>query len=186
MPPSQLFVPSSSMRTASSKYKAKHVFYDSKTRSVISACSTDIYRVNGKLKLPSHIWRFDSIHEFKVYLELTRMYGVDRIARQHKLEIIPSGCCYPKSKDWRVDFAILNSSRFGGCSHFIEAKGAFLPEFATTLACLEQNNEYAFEKLYLVFPGKPPTTNRVLNSLMKTYFANHIFTLKELQHKQDI
>ena len=90
------------------KYKAKHVFWDVTNRIVAPDYRIEKYRKKGKLKLPPDIIRFDSQHEFYVYLELCRMYGVGRVARQVKLRIQYPTCCYPNGKHWRVDFGILD------------------------------------------------------------------------------
>ena len=163
------------------KYKAKYVFWDSKNEVVKSEHDINIYRCQGKLKLPEHIWRFDSQHEFKVYLQLVRMYGVSRIIRQFKLSIIPPGTCYPKGKSWRVDFAITSVTPLGGYSHYIEAKGAFLPEFGTTLACLEANNKMAFDRTLVIFSQKPSAKNRVIKALMDSPFQESLLSLQDLE-----
>ncbi len=168
------------------KFKAKPVFWNSKDKVVKSEHDIEIYRCDGKLKLPEHIWRFDSQHEFKVYLELVRIFGADRIERQCSLTIIPRGKCYPKGKTWKVDFAITFDEDSDLCTHFVEAKGAFLPEFATTLALLERENPSCFDITYVVFNGKPPSSNRVIKSLLKTDFKDHLLTLKELEQSTNL
>ncbi len=168
------------------KYKAKYVFWDSRDKVVRSGIDIEIYRCNGKLKLPEHIWRFDSQHEFKVYLELVRIFGVDRIERQYLSTLFLPGKCYPKGKNWKVDFAIKDAEIPGDFSHFVEAKGAFLPEFATTLAILEARNPWFFNELFVVFNSKPPTSSRVIKSLLKTDFKNHLISLKELEQSNQL
>lgn len=163
------------------KYKAKYVFWDNKNRVVKNVHDIEIYRCNGKLKLPEYIWRFDSQHEFKVYLNLVRIFGWDRIKRQYPLTIIPPGRCYPNGKVWRIDFAITSEFDKELCTHYIEAKGAFLPEFATTLALFEYQDPYDFNELFIVFNGKLPTNNRVIKSLLKTDFKDNLLSLKELE-----
>ncbi len=69
----------------------------------------------------------------------------------------------------------------GEYSRLVEAKGAFLPEFATTLAILEHFNFWNFRKLSVIFNGKPPSSNRVIKSLLKTNFRDHLISLKELE-----
>ncbi len=163
------------------KFKAKPVFWDTKDKVVRSEIDIEIYRCNGKLKLPEHIWRFDSQHEFKVYLELVRIFGAYRIKRQIPISLLPPRRCYPNGKTWKVDFAIDNGIASNEWTHFVEAKGAFLPEFATTLAILEDKDSWAFDNLFVIFNGKPPATNRVIKSLLKTDFKDHLLSLKELE-----
>ncbi len=163
------------------KYKAKPVFWDTELRSVLDVNSIGKYRTKDRLKLPNSICRFDSQHEFKVYLELCRMYGTDKIVRQHPLEVIPSGYCYPNGKSWKVDFAVTLSNPSLGFSHYVEAKGAFLPEFAHTLSSLELHNDSVFSRLSIVFTDEIPKTNRMVKALMKTDFKSNLFTLKELE-----
>ena len=174
------------MSSARTKYRAKHVFWDSLGRRTMNPQDIQSYRESGRLKLPSYIWRFDSTHEFKVYLELVRIFGAYRVVRQYALEVLPPSSCYPKGKTWRVDFAIASCVNQGGYNYYVEAKGAFLPEFATTLACLQLHNPFAFDKVHLVFPEKLPTTSKVLNSLKKTWHCNRLITLKELTKKQTL
>ena len=168
------------------KFKAKPVFWDTKDKVVRSGIDIEIYRCHGKLKLPEHIWRFDSQHEFKVYLELVRIFGADRIKRQHLLTIIPRGKCYPNGKNWKVDYAILSDFEHIEYSHFVEAKGAFLPEFATTLALVEDKEPWAFDNLFVIFNAKPPANNRVIKSLLKTDFKDHLLSLKELEKSNQL
>ena len=168
------------------KFKAKPVFWDSRSRGVRSEHDIEIYRCQGKLKLPEHIWRFDSQHEFKVYLELVRIFGVDRIERQYPLTIIPPGRCYPNGKNWKVDFAITSDEDKYLYTHYVEAKGAFLPELATTLALFEYQDPYDFNDLFVIFNGNPPSSNRVIKSLLKTDFKDHLLSLKELEQSNQL
>jgi hypothetical protein len=166
---------------ATPKYKAKAVFFDSIKRVVIDRNEIDKYRPGGKLKLPDGITRFDSQHEFKVYLELCRMYGQERVSRQHPVQIIPPGYCYPKGKNWKIDFYIDRDPTRFGSSLFVEAKGAFLPEFAHTLASFEQKNAHAFEKLIIVFGGIMPSYNKVVKALLDSDYGQNLLTLEELK-----
>lgn len=163
------------------KYKAKAVFFDREKRIVIDPAEVCQYRAGKRLNLPSHIIRFDSQHEFGVYLELCRMYGAGRVVRQFPIQIYQPGCCYPKGKMWKVDFAILT----GGVSRtpfaFVEAKGAFLPEFGFTLAALEQLHPRLFGDLYIVFGASIPVRNEIVSSLFKTEADYRLFTLKEMK-----
>lgn len=168
------------------KYKAKHVFWDSKKEVVKNEHDINIYRCQGKLKLPEHIWRFDSCHEFKVYLELKRIYGADRIVRQYKLQILPPGDCYPKGKHWRVDFAVIGNKGAFSYDFFVEAKGAFLPEFATTLACLELHDINSFIRTFIVFNGTVPIKNQVVKALLKSAKTKRILTLQELEQSKTL
>ncbi len=163
------------------KFKAKPVFWDSYNRVVKDEHDIDMWRCQGKLNLPNHIWRFDSQHEFKVYLELVRIFGADRVIPQFSVEIIPSGKCYPKGKKWKVDFAIAKTEPCYYPDFYVEAKGAFLPEFATTLGVFETLYPKELQKLFIIFNGKPPTKNRVIKSLLKTDFKDHLLSLKELE-----
>jgi len=164
------------------KYKAKYVFWDSLNRCVIAVAKAEEYRVNGRLKLPKHIYRFDSQHEFKVYLELVRIYGVSRVQRQYRLLVIPPCSCYPQGKYWKVDFVIRRNEPFMGISHFVEAKGIFLPEFICTLTHLEREDQDVFARTRIVFGSSIPKESKVVRSLLKTNFAKNLLTLKELKH----
>ncbi len=163
------------------KYRAKHVYWDSKNCIVLGSDKIEQWRINGKLELPDHIWRFDSQHEFKVYLQLVRIFGVDRIVRQYKLQVMPPSCCFPSGKHWRVDFAIISKTPLGGYSHYIEAKGAFLPEFGNVLSNLELNNSRVFNRTWIIFTEQIPTRNKVVKTLSKTEHKSRLLTLKELE-----
>lgn len=163
------------------KYKAKAVFWDTERQTVIDKSEVEKYRLKGNLKLPRTITRFDSQHEFKVYLELCRMYGVDKVIRQFPVEIFPKGICYPKGKYWKVDFAIKSNGRLPTIFAFVEAKGAFLPEFAYTLAALEWSEPTVFNSLIVVFGNSIPTKNKVITSLLNSDFDCRLLTFKELQ-----
>lgn len=163
------------------KYRAKYVYWDVINGIVLGADKVEKYRTNGKLKLPEYIWRFDSQHEFKVYLELARIFGSNRVIRQLKLRIMPASSCFPSGKHWRVDFGILNESKDGGYCYYIEAKGACLPEFTNILANLELFNRIAFNHLWIVFAEQVPTENKVIKALTKTTHTSRLLTLKELK-----
>jgi hypothetical protein len=167
--------------TTTPKYKAKAVFWDTEKQTVIDKSEVERYRVKNRLKLPNTIARFDSQHEFKVYLELCRMYGADRVIRQFPVEIFPKGICYPKGKHWKVDFAIKSNGRLPTIFAFVEAKGAFLPEFAHTLAALEWSEPDVFNSLIVVFGNSIPTENKVITSLLNSDFNCRLLTFKELQ-----
>jgi hypothetical protein len=163
------------------KYRAKAVYWNLVTKGVVATQSMEQYRVNGRMKVPKCIARFDSQHEFRVYLELVRMYGADSVIRQFPIEVIQEGCVYPRGKTWKVDFAI---KAFPGQylpSFFVEAKGAFLPEFATTLAFLEMNEPVFFRDLFIVFGNKIPTGSIPLKNLLKSEMKSNLLTLPELK-----
>ena len=168
------------------KYKSKFVYWDIFYQHVVSQENIEAYRQQGQLKLPENIWRFDSQHEFKVYLQLVRIFGAGRIVRQYELEIIPRGLCYPSGKTWRVDFAIISQPPTGGFSHYIEAKGGILPGFAMVLACLETHNVDAFDKTYVIFTRCVSTTNRVIKALLKTPVGRRLITLKQLEQLNEL
>lgn len=163
------------------KFRSRYVFWDLNKCTLVNKHDIEIYRCHGKLKLPPYIARFDSQHEFKVYLQLCRLFGADRIIRQYPIDIIPPGCCYPKGKTWRVDFAIIGSKDRESYSYFIEAKGAFLPEFSQTIAFLEAHSISDFEKLKIVFIGKLPEKSKVIKSLLKGKFKDNLLTLNQLK-----
>lgn len=169
------------MSSAQPKYKAKPVFWDIKNQRVIDSTDINQYRIKFRLKLPHYIRRFDSQHEFKVYLELLRMHGVERVESQFPVIVIPSSYCYPSGKSWKIDFAIKSDCRWGGYSHFVEAKGAFLPEFAHTLASFEYRHDSKFMKLIIVFPNAIPLNNRVIKALSNSPFKKNLLTFEELK-----
>lgn len=167
------------------KYGSKPVYWNDIHDRVLSLEEVESYRVNGKLKIPSIISRFDSTHEFLVYQELIRIYGKQRITRQVPLEIVRPSHCYPKGKVWKVDFAI-SELVFGSkpVRSYIEAKGAFLPEFAYVLSALEELRPTDFLKLKIIFSNEIPRSNKVVDALMRSSFSRNIFTLNELKQRK--
>jgi hypothetical protein len=163
------------------KYRSKAVFWDLQKRIVISRESAIRHRLGDSTKLPKHIVRFDSIHEFTVYLELSRIYGHHRIVRQYPLHIFPKSVCYPNGKTWRVDFAITAEGMSRTFSNFVEAKGVMMREFRVTLGCLEQNNSNAFQRLSMVFPKRIPTECALIKTLSRSERRDMLLTLPELR-----
>jgi hypothetical protein len=163
------------------KYRSKAVFWDSQKLCVISKDKADSYRSKNTPRLPNHIFRFDSTLEFKVYLELVRMYGQENIVRQHPLQIIPPGYCYPRGKVWKVDFAVFHTSKPYGFQYFVEAKGAVLSEFRFSLACLEQHNLDIFTKVRLVFDKAVPMSDLLVTALYKSHHRDSLLTLPQLE-----
>lgn len=168
------------------KYAAKHVYWDTNKQIVRSLHDVEIYRCNGKLKLPLHYFRFDSQHEFKVYLELVRMYGEHRIKRQVSERLLPSCRCYPRGKYWKIDFAITDLNNPKVIEHYVEAKGVFLPSFGDTLAAFETNNRYRFKHLYLVFPREIPIQRQVVRNLFNSDDCDRLMTLKDLKQLTEL
>lgn len=168
------------------KYSAKHVYWDAKKQVVLNVHDVEIYRCKGKLRLPSHYYRFDSQHEFKVYLELCRMYGESNVERQYPVKILPKGKCYPKGLTWKVDFTVCSKEKGQNLFYNVEAKGLFLPEFGKTLAMLEQCEPVDFKSLRIVFPNKIPTENKVVKALSKSDFASNLLTLKDLKQLTEL
>lgn len=168
------------------KYKAKPVYWNAINKLALSDIQLKEYRVNGRLKLPEHVYRFDSTHEWRVYLELVRMYGTKCVARQCPVQIIKPGCCYPKGKKWKVDFTIRFPKTLLYNHWLVEAKGAFLPEFAYTLSNLENNRIDSFYRTVIVFPDKIPKENKVVKALLDSPMAKNLITLKQLQELKQL
>ena len=174
------------MTNSKSKYRAKHVYWDSIKQVVVTKEAAKVPCRNNTWEMPSHIYRFDSVHEFKVYLELVRMHGAENVLRQHKVSIIKPGVCYPNGKTWRVDFAIRYKQTYNYTHHLVEAKGAFLPEFASVLSRLEDNQNDLFWRTRIIFPGKLPEKNRLVNALLKSDFRKNLISLKELEKLSEL
>lgn len=165
----------------STKYKAERVYWDDKKRCVVNYDDLHSYRQYSPKGLPEHLYCFDSRHEFRVWIELCRIYGEHRVLRQHRVEIIHPACCYPKGKVWKVDFAVASCHFPGTIQRYYEAKGYMTNEFCYTLALLENIDPLAFEKLYVVFPQSLPTDKRIIKNLMDSEYSNNLMTLKQLQ-----
>jgi hypothetical protein len=164
------------------KYQSKVVFWDRNKQAVICKVTADKYRLENKDKLPDYIFRFDSTHEFCVYLELVRMYGDVRVVRQHPLEIFPKSFCYPNGKKWKVDFAIINNAVPDYPIRYVEAKGMLLNEFRCTLGAFEQNDLDRFKRLRLVFPKAIPVETNLIKALFYSDRQSMLLTLPELKH----
>ena len=163
------------------KYTAKHVYWDRSLLRVINSSSLIDSASGSRKKLPENIIRFDSIHEFKVYRELTRMFGAACVDCQVKLNILLPCICYPNGKTWKVDFGVKYFDSVDEYAFYVEAKGVFLPEFGTTLAMLEQFDPDEFDKVRIVFSRAIPKDNRVVKALLKTSFKENLYTLSELE-----
>jgi hypothetical protein len=169
------------MPNKTTKFKAHYVYWDVVNRSVINPSFIEQFRVKGRVKLPDNIIRFDSQHEFKVYLELIRIYGVHRVVRQHPIRIITPGFCYGNGKTWKVDFAIRSENQLRKYDYYIEAKGAVLSEFKFALALLEEKSFPKFKKLVIVFPRSIPSDDKVIARLKNSCFRTNLLTFKELE-----
>ena len=167
------------------KYKAKHVWWDDLKKRVVHPIDVEAYRCGKKLMTPKSYFRFDSQHEFKVYLELVRQYGYERIIRQYEIQIISPGICYPNGRTWRVDFAITLKTDRNNIVELYEAKGLVTREFTYILPLLEIAEPKLFNSLNIVFPNKVPLQNKVIKAMAKSVLAENLITLKDLQ-KQPI
>lgn len=165
------------------KYGAKYVFWNRDTQTVISSEYANKLRRGKQNKLPEYIRRFDSQHEFKVYLELARIYGYQRVRTQVAISILPPGICFPRGKSWRIDFAVTEFGDDYEYCVYVEAKGLITREFAYTLACLEAHKPLIFNNLVLVFPKAIPTENSIIKNLSKSYLSNRLITLKQLKNR---
>ena len=163
------------------KYGSRPVYWDLTKRCVVDRSKLEIYRKGGKLKLPNEVVKFDSTHEFKVYLELIRIYGLERINLHYPIETIPKGQCYPNGKTWKVDFAIKHKDYVDEIVCYVEAKGLLTTEFTYTLATLEQTNYKAFRTLFVVFPSKIPKQNKIVKNLLDSFCSSNILTLSQLK-----
>ena len=163
------------------KYQPKPVYWDSNNQIVINRQEAEKHRTKYRLNLPPYIFRFDSTHEFNVYLELVRMYGVDRVVRQYPLKVFPPGHCYPKGKTWKVDFAINSAKPPFHFTHYVEAKGLLMRESRLMLASLECHNREAFNRFYLVFSNGLPLENDLVKALHNSDCKEMLLTLPELK-----
>ena len=163
------------------KYKSVPVYWNSRDNAVLSSDAITAYRSQKAVGIPRHIWKFDSQHEFKVYLQLVRMYGAKRIKRQHKLHVVKPGICYPNGKTWKADFIVKDLYHSNGIYRVVEAKGLFLPEFANTLVQLETNLPLLFKKTVIVFSQSIPLEKRVVKALWNSELCDNLITLNQLK-----
>ena len=163
------------------KYKSVPVYWNSRDNTVLNPDAIAAYRNQKVTAIPRHIWKFDSQHEFKVYLQLVRMYGAKRIKRQYKLHVVKPGICYPNGKTWKADFIIKDLYHPNGIYRVVEAKGLFLPEFANTLVQLETNLPLLFKKTIIVFSQSIPLEKRVVKALWNSELCDNLITLPQLK-----
>jgi len=119
------------------KYRSKPVFWDVQERCVPSKEEIAYRRFSDRSTQDKKIYRFDSTLEFNVFLRLVDLFGLNRVVCQYPLQIIPPGYCYKSGKKWKVDFAILDDTDRNFPAHFVEAKGAVMPEFRHCVASFE-------------------------------------------------
>ena len=168
------------------KYKAKPVYYDLVHNNVVSHLEIESYRIKGKLNTPPWIHRFDSQHEFKVYLKLVDMYEPEAVQLQIPILLFPKSFCHPNGKYWKVDFMVTNPKNLLEVLFYVEAKGIITKEFEFILSVLEHHDPDTFTNLHLVFPNKLPTNNRLLKSIQKTDFSQRIYTRPQFNRLQQI
>lgn len=168
----------------SNKYQAQRVYWDSKKRCVILQPDLCLHESPRSKKLPDYIYSFDSRHEFRVWLELVRIYGEHRVNRQVPVEIIPPCLCYPKGKKWKADFSIIDRFDRYKILNLVEAKGYLTIEFSYILASLELSDPFLFERLLIVFPKKPSTDKRIFQNLSKSEFAQNLLTFNQLKVRE--
>lgn len=160
------------------KYLAKVVFWDSQRLCTIPKEEADSLREPKRKRLPPHIYRFDSSLEFKVYLQLLKLYKPRRIKRQVAVRLIPPGICHPKGKTWRCDFAITHPCDDTKIIKYVEAKGKITPEFRNHLPILEHTNPSVFRSLIIVFGSRIPKDNRVIANLLNQQKQCQILNLR--------
>lgn len=163
------------------KYSACKVHWHSDRKCVLSSLDLERVKDPKTSKLPKNIITFDSRHEFRVWLELCKIYGEHRVLLQTPIEIIPPGSCYPRGKKWKADFAIIDDDNRHTISHLVEAKGYVTMEFTFILSLIELHKPFLFERLMIVFPKAIPTDKKIIKNLNQSDFADNLLTFKQLQ-----
>jgi len=91
---------------------------------------------------------FDSEYESKVYIELMKRYGSDKITPHFPLSIKPATEVF-KELNWAVDFKIEHVQEV----FYYEAKGLLTEEFRLKIQLLEWRQPEAYKRLFIVCPN---------------------------------
>lgn len=146
------------------KYRAKGVYWLLSEQRCLSLEESNWYKKNKQF---NDIAYFASLFELKVYQTLIEMFGFNNVIRQYPLYILPKGRCYPKGKQWVIDFAIKSNHYHKRPLMLIEAKGYPTDSFLSNLALLEAVNPAVFRQLTIVFDRNIPS-HRMITNLRKT------------------
>ncbi len=164
------------------KYRAKAVFYSHSLYRALTEHEIKIYQtcVNNPYGV---ITKFDSKLEFKVFQVLQNCPLVSDIIPHHQIRLIPknSSSIFPNGKTWKVDFLV--QGKQDKPLFLVEAKGIISRDFPFLLNLLEQNQPELFNKLWLVFNDKIPTSKLLVKNLRKSKSSLKLVTLKEFQQK---
>ncbi len=166
-----------------SKYKAAPVYFCSRQNRQLTPNEIKIYKASGNKSDFTDVIRFESQHEYKVYLVLRNSYLFSEISPQYQVEILPpkDSACFPTGKRWQVDF--LAKGQHKEPLMLVEAKGLITRDFPLILAMFENFNQELFSKLWLVFDRIPKHNQLVKNLLHRQNKPNipRIVTLSQFQ-----
>lgn len=172
------------------KYGAKGVYWNISQRRCLSKEEVRSYRSRNK-KSSNDLLYFASRFELNVYQHLIDLFGFHAVICQYPISLFPPGQCYPKGKQWRIDFAIKPNRCTKEPLMLIEAKGLPTEAFLTNLATLEALHPHLFNSLYLLFDKIIPQKNKVISNLLKArhskaykYAKDRILLLDEFVDQQ--
>ena len=166
------------------KYKAKLVYYSPSKNRQLTKNEIQAYKSYGINSGFADAIKFDSYHEYKVYLSLRNSYIISEVIPHPKIEILSKKdklACFPTGKRWAVDFIARGHHK--ETLMLVEAKGVITQEFPFILAMLEKYHRELFGKLWLVFPNRIPKCYLIQNLLRRQNQPNmpRIVTLKQFQ-----
>lgn len=170
----------------SNKYNAKPVYFSHRLGRQLSIDEVESYSFKLTQLRKSNkfgtVIRFDSKLEFKVYQALFSNPSVSTVIPHCEIELIPknSSRVFPNGKTWKVDFLVKGQHKEP--LFLIEAKGIIQRDFAFILNLLEQNQPQLFNKLWLVFSDKVPTSKLLVRNLKKNKFPR-LVTLREFEQQ---
>ena len=168
------------------KYKAKPVYFSHRLARQLSVDEIRMHQnrhifLAESAKLGSII-RFDSQLEFKVFQVLNGSSMVSNIISHHQVQIIPKkkSSVFPSGKTWKVDFLVKGHHKEPLC--LVEAKGIIQRDFPFILNLLELNKPELFNRLWIVFNDRVPTSKLLVKNLRKVNFPR-LVTLKEFSQQ---
>ncbi|MDJ0650292.1 MAG: hypothetical protein QNJ60_16485 [Xenococcaceae cyanobacterium MO_188.B19] len=168
------------------KYKAHPVYFSHSLGRSLSIDEVEIYEsrhilLSDSAKLGTVI-KFDSQLEFKVFQVLNSSSLVSSIIPHHQVKLIPKNTShvFPGGKTWKVDFLVKGQHKEP--LFLVEAKGIIQRDFPFILNLLEQNRPELFNKLWIVFNDKVPTSKLVVKNLRKNRTPK-LVTLREFKNQ---
>ena len=168
------------------KYNAQGVYWNCNERREPTHKELSHYLSLGKYQRTkvNDIVYFASRFELELYLELIGIFGFNYVIHQYSIPLFPEGRCYPRGRNWTIDFAI-KKPREKSLLMLVESKGYPTEAFLSNLATLEAVDPLLFSKLTIVFRSDIPNF-LILQNLRETndhHRFGKVLTLSEFKEK---